>query len=310
MTSGARLDRSTLARLVAGGADRKDFLDRMATNELGGLDPGQGAPTFFLERTGRVVDRALVLECGDDALVIGSAGRAEVLASWLSKHVIADDVALADVTTETVLVTVCGDEGAAVLAAELGVDAPSLAPWQHRTGTSLGGVTIVRAEDIGGRSFHVIAPLAARSALTAALAALPEISEDAWRILRVQAGVPAFGEDFSDRTIPLETRQMDHFSFTKGCYVGQEVIARLHNFRRVKRALVRLRIEGEDPPGPGATLTDGVRDIGTVTSVVRAGGATLALGYVEAGCEAPGTLLTVRDGDIRRGAEVLPLAPA
>lgn len=309
MTGGVRRDAPAPTLVVAGGADRKGFLDRMATNDLKTLAPGRGAPTFFLERTGRVVDRVLVLERGDDAWLIGSPGRAAALLEWLSKHVIADDVSLTDVGAETALVTVCGPAASGLLATRLGVDAVALTPWEYRTTSALGGATVVRAEDVGGESYHLVTSREALPALHAALAELPALSEDEWRALRIEAGVPAFGEDYGERTVPLETRQMDHFSFTKGCYVGQEVIARLHNYKRVKRALVRLRIEGGEVPAPGATLAEGDREIGAVTSAAARGGVTWALAYVDAGRGTPGVRLTLRDGDARRVVEVLSLTP-
>ena len=308
MNAPARFEQSGRARVRVGGSDRRDFLDRMATNELGGLSPGEGAPTFFLERTGRVVDRVLVLEGGDHALLIGSEGRAAALMEWLGKYVIADDVELVDVGAETLLVTVLGPDAPRVLQEALGVTASSLARWRHCP-ASLGGAIVVRAEDVGGSSYHVIAPASAQAAIDAALAALPAGDAATYRRLRIQAGVPAFGEDFTDRTIPLETRQMDHISFTKGCYVGQEVIARLHNYKRVKRALVRLSIEGAAPPGEGAELFDGDRPAGRVTSAAPSGSVTLALGYVEAGHETPGHRLLLHDGESRRAAEILTLTP-
>jgi folate-binding protein YgfZ len=306
--SGLRVERPGLARLAARGGDRLDFLDRMATNELRGLVPGRGAPTFFLERTGRVVDRVLVLERGEDALLVGSEGRGPALLAWLSRYVIADDVTLADLAPTTFVLTVLGEEAPFVLETGLGVPAAGLGPWEHRP-ASLAGVTVARAEDVAGRSFHVIGPAAARDAVEAALAGLGAADADAYRALRIEAGVPAFGEDFTERTIPLETRQADHISFTKGCYVGQEVVARLHHHRRVKRALVRLSIEGAAPPAADAVLADGEDEVGVVTSATARGGRTLALGYVEAGLEAPGRRLVLREGAGRREVEVLALTP-
>jgi folate-binding protein YgfZ len=258
-----------------------------------------------------VVDRVLVLERGDDALLIGSADRGAPIVAWLLRHIIADDVELLDVTAETGLVTVLGASAPRVLAERFGVDAAALAPGEHRRAAApFAGVTIARAEDVGGRSFHVVAPDAEMRAVDAALAELPAAPAETYRALRIEAGVPAFGEEFTERTIPLELRAKDAISFTKGCYVGQEVIARLHNFRRVKRALVRLRVEGDAPPAPGAELLDGEEPVGSVASATSAGGAAVALGFVSVGREQPGRRLTLRDGGVRREVEVLPLTPS
>ncbi len=308
MTGAARFDHGARARLLVRGADRKDFLDRLATNALAALAPGQGAPTFFLERTGRVVDRVIVLERGEDALLLGSEGRAEALAEWLTRYVIADDVEVADLGPGTVRHTVLGPAAAGALAAGLGVDAAALAPWAHAP-SSVAGAVVARVDDVGGRAFAVIAPREAAGAVEAALAALPAGDATAWRRLRVEAGVPEFGADFTDRTIPLETGRLDHFSFTKGCYVGQEVIARLHNYKRVKRALVRLRVEGAAAPAADAGLYDGDEEVGRVTSAASGESAAIALGYVATEHAGAGRKLVLHDGASRRDAEILPLLP-
>jgi folate-binding protein YgfZ len=139
---------------------------------------------------------------------------------------------------------------------------------------------------------------------------LPNLGEEEWRALRVQAGVPEFGAEFTERTIPLEMRQDDHISFTKGCYVGQEVVARLHNYKRVKRALVRLRVAGTEAPAAGSRLFDGERDVGVMTSAANSDHAILALAYVEVAMESPGRHLTIRHGDGSLDAEVLSLHPS
>jgi folate-binding protein YgfZ len=308
--SGGRLERG-LSRILARGSERRDFLDRMATNDLSKLAAGQGAPTFLLERTGRVVDRLVVLERGEEALLLGSAGRGAAALEWLAKYVIADDVTLSDVTEQTRLVTVLGQAAPAVLERGFGLAAGGLTPWDHRRGAPpFRETTIVRAEDVGGKSFHVIAPCASWPAVEEALSALPVVSEGAYRALRIAAGVPAFGEEFTERSIPLELRALDHISFTKGCYVGQEVIARLHNFHRVKRALARLSVEGDAPPARGAELRDGDEVVGTVASAARLAGATYALAFLEAGRETPGRPLVVQDGVERRAARILTLTPS
>jgi tRNA-modifying protein YgfZ len=305
-----RLERR-LSCISARGSERKDFLDRMATNDLATLAAGDGAPTFLLERTGRVVDRLLVLERGEDALLVGSPGRADAVLEWLTKHVIADDVELRDVSAETRIVTVLGDAALDVMQERLEVVAADLAPWEHRRAApSFGDTIVARAEDVGGRSFLVIVAAAAFAAVDGAIATLPPLSGADYRALRIAAGVPTFGEEFDERSIPLELRAADHISFTKGCYVGQEVIARLHNFHRVKRALVRVRVEGVETPAAGAELLEGAQTIGRVASAASVAGDTFALAFVDPGRETPRPHLVLRDGARRRAAEILTLTPA
>jgi folate-binding protein YgfZ len=303
----ARFARNALARVVVGGTERRDFLQRLVTNDVSRLTNGRGAPTLLLERTGRVVDRVIVADRGDDFLLVGSAGRAAAVVAWISKYVIADDVTVEDVGPRTRLVTVVGPRGAEAIRAGLGVAAAELGPWEHRRGAAGGEpVLVLRAEDVGGASFHVVGSPAAIDATTSALESVPAADESAWEALRIAAGVPAFGAEFDERTIPLETRMADAISFGKGCYVGQEVIARLHNQDRVKRALVRMRIDARDAPAPGAPVLAGDEEVGVVTSSARGPDGPIALGYVRAGREAPGTRLVAGGAP----AEVLTLTPA
>jgi folate-binding protein YgfZ len=293
------------------GEDRRDFLHRLAANDVRKLRPGDGIPTLFLERTGRVIARVIVADRGDDFLLVGDPGRARPVIDWIEKYTIADDVAVEDVGDHTGLVTVLGAGAPRVLADGLRVPADELGPWEHRT-VDLGGgsVLVLRAEDVGGRSFHVVAPATAMATLHERLAALPLTEESVYDALRVEAGVPAFGTEYDERTIPLETRLTDAISLTKGCFLGQEVVARLHHHDRVKRALVRVRIEGTNPPRAGAPLRDDDGEVGVITSAARLEEGVVALGYVAAGREAPGTRLAVGAGPESRSAEVLPLTPA
>jgi folate-binding protein YgfZ len=305
VTGAALLERPSSARLVARGADRRDFLDRMASADLARLAPGGGAATYFLERTGRMIDRAVVLERGDEAWLLGSEGRAEALVAWLSRHVIADDVTIEDRTDATFQVTILG-EAAADAVARLGVgDARALARWEHRPAGVVPNAFVVRAEDVGGAGYHVVGARGEEGAVRSRLGAIPRLSPDDYRALRVTAGVPEWGAEYGERTIPLEARQTDHVSFTKGCYVGQEVVARLHNYRRVKRSLVRVRVHGDVRPGDA--VLDAGREVGVLTSVAVAGAHALALGYVEAGLETPGRRLVA--GAARAELEVLTLTP-
>lgn len=305
----ARFDRSDLARVVVRGPDASDFLHRLATNDIASLSAGQGTVTLLLERTGRVVDRLLVSDRGGEFLLVGSAGRGPAVRDWIEKYIIAEDVSAEDVGSDTRLFTVLGAEAPGVLARSFGVS--DLAPWAHRTVEHAGSeVTVIRAEEVGGASFHVLAAEGGAAQVLEALGELPEGTPSEYRALCVRSGVPGFGTEFTERTIPLEAGMIDAISFTKGCYIGQEVIARLHNHDRVKRALVRLRVEGAGAPAEGAKLVEGGDEVGVITSAAAFDDAVYALGYVRSGREAPGGRLAVDDHGTAREAEVLSLTPA
>lgn len=306
---GARFDRSFRPRLRVSGDDHRDFLHRMSTADMTAIEAGGGTPTLFLERTGRLVDRLAALAFEDGMLLVGSQGRGAFSRDWIERFVITERVHVLDVTDETFLITVLGPRAPAVLQDAFGVDVGGWALWTHAPAAlDDGQIVVARAENVGGRSYFVIGPSSLAVAAWNALGELPAAGEETFRTLRIEAGVPAFGEEYTDRSIPLETRMHDAISFTKGCYLGQEVIARLHNYKRVKRWLVRLAISGTELPGDDATIREGETDIGTITSAVSTPDGVIALGFVDRD-RADAETVMVHDGTTSRAARILPLTP-
>jgi folate-binding protein YgfZ len=297
-----RIERPDVARVALRGPDARDFLNRIASNETASLAAGEGCAALLLERTGRFVDRLIVCEADDHRLLVGSPGRGEAVREFLEKYVIADDVRVESLATTHRLFTVAGTDAAQALGVALGLGfgLGELPRFHHRP------------EDVGGPAFHVVLPAAGAAALAAALGAIPEMDAAEWRARRIAAGLPEFGDEYGDRTVSLETRMFDAISLTKGCFVGQEVVARLHNFKRVKRGLVHLLVDGGEVPERDAPLlgAGGGEELGRVVSAARTQDGVFALGYVAAGHLAPGTALAVAEGDRRRGARILPLALA
>jgi folate-binding protein YgfZ len=290
-----------LSRLVAGGSDRKDFLERMSTNEVASLRPGEGCVTLLLERTGRLVDRLHMLERGEDCLLLGNAARAAAVVEWIRRYVIADDVTIEDVSAATHAVTVAGPDAAEVLL-ERGLPG-DLPRWTHaQAGAGGSAVTVTRAEDVGGRCYHVLRPADAEDPL----ADVPEGTADEYDRWRVAAGLPAFGAEWDENTIPLEAGMTSAISFTKGCYLGQEVISRVTKHDRVKRSLVRLQVEGRDAPPPGTELTAEGAVVGRITSSTVLDERVLALGQIERGHERPGSTFGMSDDPTGRRAVVAP----
>jgi folate-binding protein YgfZ len=302
-----RIERARLGRLAVRGSDASDFLQRMTSNDLAALRAGEGAATLLLERNGRFIDRLLACRTGaTEWLLIGGPGRGAVVRDALARYVIAEDVAVDDLAGSTALVTVAGSGAAEQLGPRIGVPLLDLPRFHHREAAAVGpGARVVRAEDVGGRAFHVVVPAALRAELERRLQGLTLLDEDGWRTLRVASGVPEFGEEFSERTVAIEAGMADAISFTKGCYVGQEVIARVHHHDRVRRTLVRVRVAGAGVPPRGAKLARGEEDAGEISSAVRRAGQVLGLAYVRTGFEAPGSRLSVIEAGGRREVEVL-----
>jgi folate-binding protein YgfZ len=275
----AWLELSGRGRIRMTGEDRVRLLHAMVTNRIEGLETGQGCYAFFLNAQGRILAdvNVLVLE---DALLLDTEPEAHAFVyAHLDKYIIADDVTLEDITAETVEIGVEGPDAAGVLA-KMGAPQPREPYGNERWGERI----VLRASSTGAPGFALFAPAEKKRELirqVEAAGAVPAGAEEA-RVVRLEAGKPRYGEDFSDKHLPQETQLLHAVNFSKGCYLGQEIVERVRSRGAVHRFLVRLAIEGKEPPAPGAKIETGGSEVGEVTSAAYspAEGKVLAFGYV------------------------------
>lgn len=270
----AFFDRTSRGRLIVTGHDRKDLLHRLATHDVLGLRPGQSREVCFLTNKGRLIDWSVILDRGEDLLVL--SGNPERLSGHIQEYTISEDVTVRNYMAIELLV--CGDGAAAAL----GVN---LEPWRHAK-VKLGEVqvTVARVEPWLSDTFVILAPDAV--ALRRMLAEKGRMLQGAEiEELRVRAGIPAHPNEVNEEANPWELGLDGAVSMTKGCYVGQEVVARLRTYDKVQRRLVRLRLL--EPMLPGAPLLRGDEEVGRLTSAVGEYG----LGLVRREHAAPGTEL-------------------
>jgi len=282
-------DRSDLGRLIGTGPDLLALLHRLSTGDVRDLRPGEGGPTVVTNAKGRIVERLFVHHLGDDGvlLVSGPQAAARVLAH-LTKFTFAEKTGLTDETASTFAFALLGPRWAdAAQAAGL----PALSPYGVVTASLAGarvhaartngfdaeGMLVVGGIDGAG---PVLAALTEAATLTGGGAIDAEALE-AWRILK---GLPAPGHELTEEHNPLEAGLRDAISFTKGCYVGQEVVARLNTYGKVSRVLVRLALAPGDPvPANGAMVLHDGHAVGAITSAILPPGrkAPVALAYVK-----------------------------
>jgi folate-binding protein YgfZ len=314
-TSAVIVDRSAQGKIAFAGSDRGSFLHALLTNDIIGLTPGTGVYAAYLTPQGRMISDMRVIEIGDRMLLDVEAAVAGPLAERFDKLIFSEDVQVRDVSHELAEIGVHGPSASDVIERALGMTAKGLVKQynnmlKERWGPtpSEGPIIIVRDDSLGLTGFDIYVPRkdagTTRQCLTGASAV--EIDKDTTEVLRLEAGRPRFGVDMDADTIPLEAGIEDRaISFTKGCYVGQEVIIRvLHRGHgRVARRLVGLVIGG-DAPAPGDMIAAGEHAVGTITSAAQSPlmGSPIALGYVHRDYTAPGTELTVRP--IRSAAAV------
>lgn len=263
-------DRTNRGRLIVTGRDRKDLLHRLATNSIEGLERGQGTSCCFCTAKGRMIDWCVVLDRGDDLLVLSA--NPERLSGHIQQYTITEDVTVRNYMA--VEVAVCGSKARELL----GVD---LEPWCF-TEVAIAGVKVqaVRIEPLAGDAYALLAPDAV--ALRRLLGEQGEhlLPPDVER-LRIRAGIPAFPNEINENYNPWEAGLVDSIALHKGCYIGQEVIARLNTYEKVKRKLVSLRLES------GGLRGEAVRREGEPVGELTTVSADIALAYVEADAEPP-----------------------
>jgi aminomethyltransferase len=275
----ALLDLSARGRIAAAGEDRKRLLHALSTSHVEQLEPGQGCYAFFLNAQGRVLADAVIL-CRADSLLLSvePETRGKVFAH-IDRYIIADDVTLTDETEASAELALEGPQ-AAVLLESLAAPLPSagyhFAEWD--------GVLIGHWSATGAPGYRLIATLEAAAELRARLAAAGavEATAEEARLVRLEHGLTRYGEDISEAQIAHETGQLHAIHFSKGCYVGQEIVERVRSRGSVNRKLVALDIDAAQPPAAGAKVMAGEKEAGAVTSSAYSPrlGKTVALGYL------------------------------
>ena len=308
-------DASYMGRLKATGEDGLDLINRMSTNKVVDLAAGEGAVTVLTTDRGRIVDVLAVINQGDHVLLLTSPGRQQAVIDWLDKYTIMEDLTLEDITPETAMLALVGPEAAKLLGLTPSGGSPDSLTARS---VQLGGYDALAVEQPLGdlpRYWLIAAPDAAEGLwrhLTG-LGATP-VGATAMEAVRVNFGVPEYGPELGEPYNPLEAGLIGSVDFAKGCYIGQEVIARLDSYKKVQRYLVSLgfsetRGTGDSSVAPGDELFQDGKRVGEVTSVAPApsGGVLKGLGYVRSAAATPGTRLDVA-GRETSSAEILALA--
>ncbi len=295
------VDRSDVGRLVLRGEDAVDLLERLSTNALTELAVGEGAATVLTTNKGRILDLLLVLRRDGDLLALTGAGNQGRVAEWVDFYTFVEEVSVEDVTSTTAMLGVVGPGAATAVEAATGVATAGLALYGSRAG-NIGGAEalVVRGDPVGEPGYDVVVPADARQqALDALLSAgAVQVGSEALDLARIEGGVPAFGCELTEAFNPLEAGLIDIISFTKGCYVGQEVVARLNTYDKVQKRLMRMRWDGAGGPVPGAKLVLDGKQVGVVTSAAGSpDGGGVGLGYVRRAHASAGVVLPVEGVD-------------
>jgi len=306
------MDSPTRGTVEITGADRIGFLNNMVTQELKGLRSGRSVRTFWLNRKGRIDADLRLLELGERMWADVDVHRAGVVLETLGGYVFAEDVAIADRTEHMHRMSLHGPRAESVLAKACAREIP-LEPGGAREVEVAGAAVVVDRQDSTGEAGLELLARAEDAAVV--FGALRDAGAEhglrvggwhAWNIARIEAGWPVYYLDFGPDSIPQETGVFaDRVSTTKGCYLGQEVVARLQSLGKPKQRLVGLDLESDEPRAEAMTgdllYAEGQeKPVGAVTSATRSpalGDRAVAMAQVRYAQSEPGTQLTLRTGD-------------
>ncbi|MGD0507552.1 MAG: folate-binding protein [Terriglobales bacterium] len=317
-------DLSWRAKIVVTGGDRIRWLNGMATNNVRDLAAGHGVYAFLLNAQGRIQADLYVFQRGDSLLVDTERGQREKVLQLFDHYIIADDVEIADISDKLTAIGLTGPESRHVLE-RAGVAVPDLAhlqfadvAWQH--GGQQKTVTLLRSGEEAGESWQIWIAPEHRDELWGALtepvagagASARPTGTAALNLFRISRGIPQFGVDIRERDLPQETGQTRALNFTKGCYLGQEIVERIRSRGAVHRQFTAFAVEGALPE-PGAKIlardneNKDEKEVGEITSSailpLPGGDRPAALGYLRR--EAAGRDL--RAGTARLKPAALPI---
>ena len=287
----AWLDLSARGKIRVSGEDRARLLHAMTTNHVQQLKPGEGCYAFFLNAQGRILGD-VNLFCFDDHLLLDTEPETRhKLYEHLDRYIIADDVTLADETDRIATIALEGPLATDILA-KIGAPIPeaaySTATWQDRI--------IARVDSTGSGGFFIFTDQKPRLIVELeAAGAAPATPEEA-NTVRVENGHPRYGEEITERFLVQETGQLQAVHFSKGCYLGQEIVERIRSRAQIHRILRRIEIDSAEIPAAGTKF-----DAGEIVSGIFSPSLNkvVAMAYLRIPNSEPGTELTINGASAR-----------
>ena len=280
-TKAAWIDLSSRGKIRVSGEDRARLLHAMSTNHVAAMQAGDGLYAFFLNAQGRILADAYIYDLGEAMLLDTEPEVAAKLSEHLDKYIIADDVTLEDETGKWAVIGLEGP-GSIASAAEIGIAVPE----KKYHWLEFGNGFVVRVASATPDGLRIFLPLGAEGDFVRRLetAGIPQVDAREARVVRLENGIPRYGEDITERFLVHETQALHGVHFTKGCYLGQEIVERVRSRGQVHRLLAPIRIKGKDPVEAGTKFVSGGANVAEITSSVYspALGEVTGLAYVRA----------------------------
>jgi glycine cleavage system T protein len=308
------IDLSSRGRIEVSGSEAVQFLNGLVTNDVKALEENAWMRAAFPNVQGRLIAEARVLKLADERFLFDTeAVTHERVLKTLERFTLAGDFRVKDLTDETAHLSVQGARAAEIIKATLGEEAARMerrrvhvAQWNNQS------LHVIRATWTAEDGFDLFVNSADAVSLWDAITAsgARAVGFDALDILRIEAGIPAYGVDMDETNVVLEAAPDEAVSFTKGCYIGQEIIARVHWRGHVAKKLCGLSFDeqGEAKREDKIRAMDG-KEIGRLTSVTFSPqlNRTVALGYVKYDYLAPGNKVRVISNETELAARVVEL---
>jgi len=289
------IDLSSRGRLLVSGSEAVMFLNGLITNDMKTLALNSWMPAVFPNVQGRLIAAVRIIHRDDGFLIDTERATLEAIAKLLGRFTLAGDFQVRDLSSETAMLSVQGRKAAQAVGEALDETAASIARAGVATAKLENGkVTIIRATHSGEDGFDLFVDANAAEDLRRSLiaAGAAPFGEEVAETLRIEAGIPRFGIDMDETKVVTETNLDDAVSFTKGCYIGQEIIARIKYRGHVAKKLTGVLLDQTVALESGAKiLSDDDKEIGIVTSATISPRLkqTIALVYVKYDYLAPGT---------------------
>lgn len=293
------------------GRDRVRWLNGMVSNNVRDLEPGHGVYAFVLNPQGHILGDLYVYNRGDDFVLETDAAQTDKLYPHLKRFIIMDQVEFKP-AEDWAAIGIQGPKAEQTLRAA-GVELPPLQPLQL-SDVKFGAIpaTLVRGDHPLSPNYELWLASDPAPALWDALvkAGATPTGAEALELVRIAAGIPRYGQDIRERDLPQETGQMRALSFTKGCYIGQEIVERIRARGSLHRGFTGFRIVEGPLPTTGSKVQTGGKDVGEITSAAvlpaREGEIAAALGYLRKEAGAPGASMEI--GTSKALVEALPFA--
>lgn len=317
------LDLSFRGRLCLLGADRQNFLNGQVTNNVRDLKSGQGCYAAVITAKGKMQSDLNIYNLENEILLDFEPGLSETIKQRLEKYIVSEDVQIVDVTPHYGLLSAQGPNSAEVVnSLQLGFVLPDKAlDFSTVKNETLGEIYLMNHPRTGSVGFDLFVPTNSLGSVADKLMAAAKQSGgracgwNALEVARIEVSIPRFGADMDEMNLPPETGLDSRaVSYTKGCYIGQEVIARIRTYGQVAKALRGLRLADDlkTLPTKGDKLFFGEKEIGYITSAIASPTfkTNIALGYVRREANKVGTELVLRtkDGDSAAKIVELPFA--